>query len=322
MKRGRVLRDTIKHHTALCDRFRSIGYSRHLLIRLSLLRYSHGVTRAISAPTFKYGGFKGVSAGFLTGAPHALEEGAVWQDEVALHYTMTKTEKTLSLSAAVGLLQAKLIKAVKANETEELKLEERWLRRVVAGNMTLVVNVHSADLIASLLRVKADVEAEMRSKDDKASNGRLSMVIHDGAESWMLASALAEAHVGVVLAPFLAYSETWDQRRSLTGAPLTNGTAIDILHAAGVKVAIGTSEDWQTRNLYLGAGIAYTNGNGKINEIEALAFVSSNVYDMLGLKEPRDEVVREFVVFEGSPLEIDSRVSAVADGRGGLSVWT
>lgn len=245
----------------------------------------------------------------------------MWDDEVALHYSLTKTDKAPALSAAVGQLQAKLLKAINANKTEEMTVEERWLQRVVAGNMTLVVDVHSADLIASLLRMKSEVESEIHAQDQKTSN-HLRVVIHGGAESWMLASALAEAHVGIVLVPFLAYSETWDQRRSLTGAPMTNGTAIDVLHAAGVRVAIGTSEDWQTRNLYLSAGIAYTNGDGDISEKDALAFVSSNIYDMLGLKEPRDEVLREFVVFEGSPLQIDSRVRAVADGRGGLSVWT
>ena len=120
----------------------------------------------------------------------------------------------------------------------------------------------------------------------------------------------------------LTYAETWDQRRSLTGAPLTNGTAIDVLHAAGVKVAIGTKEDWETRNLYLSAGIAYANGGGKINETEALAFVSSNIHDMLGLKSKQGGYMDEFVVFEGSPLEIDGRVRAVADGRGSVTLWT
>ena len=138
----------------------------------------------------------------------------------------------------------------------------------------------------------------------------------------MLAEELAAANVGVVLAPMLAYAESWDQRRSLTGAPLTNGTAVDVLHAAGVKVAIGSKEDWETRDLYLNAGIAYMNGGGEITESDALAFVSRNIYDMLGIPKKQKEEVVEFVVFDGSPFEINSCVRAVADGRGKLSVWT
>ena len=102
---------------------------------------------------------------------------------------------------------------------------------------------------------------------------------------------------------------------------MTNGTTIDVLHAAGVKVAIGTKEDWETRDLYLSAGIAFANGNGKISEKDALAFVSSNIYDILGLKHKRSDGTDEFIVFEGSPLEINSRIRAVADGRGSISVW-
>jgi hypothetical protein len=65
------------------------------------------------------------------------------------------------------------------------------------------------------------------------------LVILDGAESYLFASGLAAADIPVVLAPLLPYAQTWDQRRSLTGALLANGTAIGVLLVAGVKVAIG-----------------------------------------------------------------------------------
>ena len=276
--------------------------------------YIKGVTKAISPPTFYYGGHKGISVGFKTGALHAKQQDAVWQDEVALHYALTKTEKLPSLSAAVGQLKAKLLKAVSANKTEDVG-EATYLKKVVNGTMPLIIEVHSADLIASLLRLKTEVEDAIDATD-------MRLVIVGGAESYMLAEELATANVGVALAPLLPYSETWDQRRSLTGAPMTNGTAIDVLHAAGVKVAIGTKEDWETRDLYLSAGIAYTNGGGKISEKDALAFVSSNIYEMLGLKHKKEHARNEFVVFDGSPWEINSRIRAVADGRGKVSVWS
>jgi hypothetical protein len=282
--------------------------------------YLKGVTKAISAPTFIYGGSKGVSVGFRTGAMHAQEQHAVWQDEVALHYTLTKTNMAPSLSGAIGLLKSKLLKAVTSNNTE-LVGEARYLKKVVQGAMTLVLTVHSADLIASLLRVKADVEAAISAKD-ASSTAQLRLVLVGGAESHLLADKLAAANVSVVLAPLLPYSETWDQRRSLTGAPMTNGTTIDVLHAAGVQVAIGTEEDWETRDLYLSAGIAYANGGGKISERDALAFVSSNIYDMLGIKDKKSDGTNEFVVFEGNPLEINSRIRAVADGTGSVSLWS
>lgn len=281
--------------------------------------YAKGVTIAISPPNFLYGGHKGVSVGFRTGASHAQERGAIWQDEVALHYSLTKTGRSPSLSAGVGVLKSKLLKAVTANETETFG-EATYLNRVVRGDMPLVINVHSGDMIASLLRVKADVEAEIF-KTSAAIAVQLRLIIVGGAESHLLADELAAANVGVVLAPLLPYSETWDQRRSLTGVPMTNGTTIDALHAAGVKVAIGTKEEWETRDLYLSAGNAFANGGGKISEKEALAFVSSNIYEMLGIRQEHIDDKVKFAAFDGSPLQIDSRIRAVADGRGGVRVW-
>ncbi|WPG98307.1 Hypothetical protein R9X50_00109500 [Acrodontium crateriforme] len=280
--------------------------------------YRRGITRAITAPLFD-DGQKGVSVGFRTGAMHALESGAVWQEETAVHYTLSlsaKQDKTPSLSSAVDELRTKLLKAAKHESNQDDKesnIEEEQLRQVVSGGKSLVIKVHSADIIASLLSVKAVVE--------RASNHSLSLVILGGAESHLLAKELAAAKVGVVLAPLQAYSETWDQRRSLPGAPLTNGTAVDILYAAGVTVALGTTEDSDTRNLGLMAGIVHANSNGLINKTEALDMVSTNIYKMLGLKSKTADSTTEFIIYDGNPLEIGSRVRAVADGRGQVSLW-
>ncbi|RMZ30404.1 hypothetical protein D0859_05469 [Hortaea werneckii] len=291
--------------------------------------YSHGVTRAISAPASSGEGRKGVSVGFRTGAAYSLEEGAMWEDEVAVHYTLTlgaKTEKTPSLSSAVDALRRKLLKAVKASTKDGegiLSLEDAKLKQVVKGEMPLVLDVHSADIIASLLRMKIDVESAMRRESDSAER-TLRLVLFGGAESHLLAEELATTNVSVILAPLLPYSETWEQRRSLTGVPLTNGTTVDVLHAAGVQVAISTKEDWETRDLGLMAGIAHANSDGKISEDEAWSMVSSNIYAMLGLDSRglAGAGDTEFVVYDGNPLEIDSRVRAVADGRGEVTVWT
>ncbi|KAK0926358.1 hypothetical protein LTS16_001308 [Friedmanniomyces endolithicus] len=282
--------------------------------------YRHGVTRAITAPAHKGGGQQGVSVGFRIGAKHALEEGAVWQEEVGVHYTFTlaakEDGKTPSISSAVDALRTKLMKAVQANDTTDTSpLEEKKLRAVIIGTLPLILTVHSADTIATLLRLKAEIET--------ATSHPLRLIIHGGAESYLLAPELAASNTSVILAPLLPYSVTWDQRRSLTGAPLTNGTAVDVLFAAGVKVGSSTAEDWEIRNLDLLAGIACANSGGKISEVEALKMVSSNIYEMLGLPSAKAAESRdEFVVYEGNPLEINSRVRAVADGRGEVSLWT
>lgn len=284
------------------------------------LKVAHefGVTRAITAPKFGGGSNvarQGVSVGFATGARTALDEGAVWADDVAVHYTLSlaaKRDKTPSISSAVGAFRRKLLDALKS--TDEIKdsySEEAYLKKVVAGDLPLVVTVHSADAIASILKVQQVVEKE---------GGKLRLSIIGGAESWILADELAAAGVGVVLAPAESYATDWDQRRALSGAPLTNGTAVDKLVEAGVVTAFGLEEDWLIRDLALLAGRAYRNGEGRLSEKDALALISANVYKLLGIEVPKAKD-GHFIVSEGSPLEIGSRVKAVGGGLGKVSVF-
>lgn len=272
--------------------------------------HSHGVLYGISPPQ----GSRGISAGFKTSAKHSLEKGAVFADEAAVHYDLTlgaKTEKTPSISSAIGALRKSLLEAIHSNQTiEDTYSEKASLKKVVTGELPLVLHVHSADTTATIIKLKSEIE--------DAANSTLRVILIGGAESHIVADELAAADIAVVVAPLLAYSQTWDQRRSLTGAPLTNGTAIDVLLDAGVLVAIGVDEIWESRDLRFSAGIAYKNSGGRLSEKEALALVSGNVYEMLGLKE--EKAKGEFVVFEGSPLEIGGRVRAV--GRGAkVDVW-
>ncbi|KAK4107218.1 hypothetical protein N656DRAFT_763741 [Canariomyces notabilis] len=297
----------------------------------------YGVTRAISAPKLLPGDVRshhGTSVGFLTGAltvtattgttGAGAKGGAVFQEDVAVHYTLDQTVKTLngvSTSGEVGRLRAKLLRAVaglgkgRTTTGHGTDHEEAFLKRVVTGEMPLAVTVHSADTILALLRVKAVVEQRAAAT---AAEG-IRMVILGGGEAHLVARELAEAGVGVVLAPMLSFGVSWDQRRALTGAPLTNGTGLDVLVDAGVVTAVGLEEDWVVRDLGLLAGIAHANSGGGIGEKDALGLVSGNVYRMLGLQEP--DVREHFIIHEGSPLEIGSRVKVVGGGLGHVEVY-
>ena len=126
--------------------------------------FEHGVTRAISAPSMDSIDARGVSSGFLTGARDALEQGAVWREEVAAHYPFTVGGQEPT-SSAVGELRRKLLKALDpvAADKKESKAdryaEEHFLREVVRGAMPLVLSAHKADTIAALIRLKAEIDA-------------------------------------------------------------------------------------------------------------------------------------------------------------------
>ena len=71
--------------------------------------------------------------------------------------------------------------------------------------MTLVVNAESADVIATLLRLKGEVEE---------STGRtLKLTIAGATEAHLLASELTAANVGVIVVPSRPFPNSWDQRR-------------------------------------------------------------------------------------------------------------
>ncbi|KAJ4352189.1 uncharacterized protein N0V89_007536 [Didymosphaeria variabile] len=292
--------------------------------------YAHGVTRAISAPN-EYGfEAKGISAGFRTGAKHSLEENAVWADEVGLHYVLTlaaKKEGTASISAAIAAVRGKLLDAVNDNDTvpdvpnKDIYAEKTYLKRVVNGTLPLILAAHSADTIASIIRLKSTIESAISKAKTSSIKPILNVVIIGAAEAHLVATELATAKIPVIVAPLQPHQGSWDQKRCLMGAPLTNGTTLNLLLDAGVLVGISVEETWETRDLGLLAGIAYANSEGRLKLDQGLDLVGRNVYKALGIDEPKAPGGEEWVVWEGSPLKIGGRVRAVSGLSGELDVW-
>ena len=287
--------------------------------------YNYGVTKAITAPKLRGADTNyGTSVGFLTGALSPLSNNTVFASDAAVHYTLTPAIKsahpdTPSISAAIAALRTKLLTATTTTTTTTTTTdatnhysEASYLRLVTNGTLPLIITVHSADTIAALLKLKTTLEA--------TTHTPLRLILHGAAEAHLLAADLAAARIPVILAPLFSYATTWDQRRALTGAPLTQGTGVDRLVAAGVRVGIGLEEDWVVRDLGLLAGTVWRNGEGRVDEKGALGMVGSGLFEILGVEEPG---VGEghFVVWEGSPLGIGGRVKGVSGGRGWVDVW-
>jgi imidazolonepropionase-like amidohydrolase len=276
--------------------------------------YEHGVIKAITAPGEGGIDSRGVSVAFNTGARNALEEDAISYPELALHYPLTLTAKggkTPSISSAIGVLRSQLLDAVSSGKDDKTNgTEKAWLKRVVSGKAALVLSAHSADTIASIIRLKTQVES--------ASSQKIRIVIIGGAEAHLVAEELAASKIAVVLAPLLPHAQSWDQRRGLTGPPLTN-VSTNILLDAGVDLGIGVEETWETRDLGLLAGIAFANSEGRLSFDEAVDLVGANFLKLLGLEESKSDP-GDWVIWEGSPLEIGGRVKAIG-GVGATTVW-
>ena len=122
-----------------------------------------------------------------------------------------------------------------SNSTDESFIQ------VANGQLPLVIEVSKADHIASLILLKRNLEQ---------INGNSMKWIFSGCqEAYLVASGLAEAEIGVILNPPRAFPGSWDTRRASPGPPWVEKTAPSILFSAGVKLAIGVPEEWQTRQV-------------------------------------------------------------------------
>lgn len=68
----------------------------------------------------------------------------------------------------------------------------------------MIVNADSADIIASIIILKKEVE--------DLNGGRLKLTISGAAEAHLLAYELGQANIGVIMTPFRATPSNWDQK--------------------------------------------------------------------------------------------------------------
>ncbi|HEV7738116.1 MAG TPA: hypothetical protein VGO47_12200 [Chlamydiales bacterium] len=76
---------------------------------------------------------------------------------------------------------------------------------IADGSIPLVIHVSSADIIASVLRLKQEVE--------EARHVRLRLTLVGAEEAHLLAREIADADVGVILVPVRPFPKTWAARR-------------------------------------------------------------------------------------------------------------
>lgn len=68
-----------------------------------------------------------------------------------------------------------------------------------------MIEVESADAIASLIRLKAEVEEDL--------DATLKVVFAGATEAHLLAKEIGESGAGVIIAPSRPFPHSWEQRR-------------------------------------------------------------------------------------------------------------
>ncbi|KAK0193022.1 carbohydrate esterase family 9 protein [Armillaria mellea] len=253
-----------------------------------LLAYRGGVTTAVTAPE-STGFLSGLSAAFTTGAAHKLEKGAVIQDVVALHI-MVSMSSPISVSTQLGALR----RLLSGEAYGELGAHSR---KVIEGEIPLVVTVYSADVMASLIQLKQETE-EISGKTIRMT-----------------------ADVGVILGRMWPHINDWQSRRILPGPPLSEDSALGVLLSHNVTVGIGLDifglgpQKSSARNTRFDAAWAALEAHTEISQSEALALASVNLEVLLGVNdEDYDLVATTF----GTLLDFESKVVGIVSSRRGV----
>jgi len=117
----------------------------------------------------------------------------------------------------------------------------KWFTEILEGRVPLVVEAHSADIIATLILLKKEVE--------RSIGKNIRLTVTGASEAHLLAKELSESGTGVILNPVHSFPFAWEDRRILPGPPLTEYSPVSKLISHNVTVGIGVQEIWDARNL-------------------------------------------------------------------------
>ncbi|KAI9000710.1 composite domain of metallo-dependent hydrolase [Trametes punicea] len=278
--------------------------------RNALVAHRAGVTYAttsfVRSPLFFRGTLMGgLSATFRTGAPHALERTAIIKPVTALHVSVGRAPpgsyhpQTASLSTQIATLRRLLLDGEDARtQTGE------WFKKAAEGTIPFIVEVSSADVMATLIRLKTEVEEKRGTY--------MRMVFSRATEAHLLAEEISNAGISVILRPPRQFPWSWDDRRILPGPPLTNDTALATLLKHGVTVGLGSWEAWHTQATRFDVGWAIFESNNWINKRQAYELVSTNLEKLLDLEGWIGDM-GDLVAYEGgSALDFTSKPVAIA----------
>lgn len=168
--------------------------------------------------------------------------------------------------------------------------EMEALLPVVRGQQKLLIEVNAAD----------DIEAAIDWVEEK----KITNVVFTGvSEGWRRADKLAKANIPVIAGPVLSIPNREYDRYD---ASYTNP---GVMHKAGVKVAIRTSDAENVRNLPYNAAFAATYGLGKEQALKAITIIPAEIFgvaDKLGSLEKGKNAT--LFVTDGDPFETKTQV--------------
>ena len=279
-----------------------------------------GVLTAINPPSLGSQLVVGISGAFHTTSATDYNQTALFIDDVliqhrvSLHLQFGNSAKsngiTDSISGQFATLRS-LFSAARSSMQQGTMLN--WQDPLNAfvqslnGTLPVSVTVHGADEIAVLLRLQREFGFRL--------------IIHGGAEAHLVAKKLADAQppVAVVFTSRLPPS-TFETSR-------TQNYALTVLQEAGVQWAIQAASEDNARNLRWEGGWM-RRYNPSLSTGQIIAGMTVNVKHIFnlsgdnpsatdwahGVGEVKEGTRANFVLFNGDPLGVESRVQLTALG--------
>lgn len=231
------------------------------------------------------GGFRAIVMNFPSSG-----RGGWWDDRTDedVEKAATKAREKLKDVWERAVLYARIDSAYKASEktgrTPEYIPEIQALAPVVRGEMPLMIEVNAArDIDSALAWVK-----QMKVK----------AIFTGVAEGWRVADKIAAAGIPCIVGPVLTMptrpSDRYDKPYANPG----------LLRAAGVKVALRTSDAANVRNLPYQAGYAAAYGMGPEEALRAITLSAAEIFGvdkLLGSLEAGKQA--NLFIADGDPLE-------------------
>ncbi|KAI0354145.1 composite domain of metallo-dependent hydrolase [Trametes cingulata] len=267
--------------------------------RNALVAYRAGVTAGVVAP-LGGGILSGVSTAFALAAPHKLDDSAIIQATGGVHIAVHPVGVP-SVSTQIAALRRLLLDPPEG-ETGH------WFEKVQDGDVPLVIEVESADIMATLISLKSEVERELGT--------RLRFTFTGASEAHLLAAEIAEADIGVILTRARPFPHNWESRRILPGPPLSEKSAVRVLLEHGVTVGLGVPDADKAVNTRFDAAWAALEANSTISKEQAIALVSTNVEKLLGIE--REDSEADLVVTLGGDFLDYTKVAGVISPRRGV----
>jgi imidazolonepropionase-like amidohydrolase len=184
----------------------------------------------------------------------------------------------------------------KKDGDKEAKRDLGWeaMGRALAGEIPVIATARRADDILTALRIGDEFG--------------LRLVLAVGTDAYKVASRLAEKKIPVIVGPITTQPSSMENQ----GAIYENAAQ---LHAAGVKIAIQTSDVHNVRNLPYEAGLAVAYGLPYEAALRAITLSPAEILgvaDSLGSLDPGK--IANVVIADGDPLELRTRVETVIIG--------